>query len=340
MQTVACTAIVAGIGGGVNPAAETDEPSAVEPDETAGEPQYVGECSPRDKPWDMHRADADDVARIYSADREFESLAGRVSMCSYTLGFAWAADTADPLALTLKLRRARFCRVRHCPICQWRRTLMWLARFLGALPKVFEKHPTARFLFLTLTLKNVPIGQLRITLAWMSKAWQRLVQRRQFGVVLGWIRTTELTRADDGGAHPHFHVLLLVPSNYFTKNYVRQARWTQMWREALRADYDPIIDVRAVKGDVVRAARETLKYSVKPATMKAYPEWFKEMTRQLRKLRFIASGGLLKDVLRPDEERDEDLLLLRNQEDSDEPPSVFFDWKCREKRYKRNWLPR
>ncbi|WP_170869787.1 protein rep, partial [Shigella sonnei] len=25
----------------------------------------------------------------------------------------------------LRLREAHFCRVRHCPVCQWRRSLMW-----------------------------------------------------------------------------------------------------------------------------------------------------------------------------------------------------------------------
>jgi hypothetical protein len=332
MQTsVACTAILAVNGGGVNPASVTGETPAVEP-------KYLSECSPRDRPWDNHRGDADEVARIYGTEQEFHGLAGRVSLCSYSLGFGWAPAKDDPEALTLKLREARFCRVRHCPICQWRRTLMWLARFLEALPKVVEKHPTARFVFLTLTRKNVEIGELRATLREMNDAWHRLVKRKDFKVVLGWIRTTELTRGENASAHPHFHVLLMVPSNYFTKNYIKQADWVRMWREGLRADYDPIVDVRAVKGevgDVVPAARETLKYSVKPADMKADPGWFLEMTRQLRKLRFIASGGLLKDVLRPEEETAEDLLLLGEGESADEEPDVFFDWKRPEKRYKR-----
>lgn len=213
--------------------------------------------------------------------------------------------------------------------------MMWIARFIGALPKVMEKHPTARFVFLTLTQKNVPIGDLRSTLQGMNKAWDRLAKRKDFKVVLGWIRTTELTRGEDGSAHPHFHVLLMVPSNYFTKNYIKQAEWTQMWREALRADYDPIIDVRAVKGDVIPAARETLKYSVKAADMKADPEWFLEMTRQLRRRRFIASGGLLKDMLRPEDETEEDLLLLGEGEKDEGEPDVFFDWNRPEKHYKR-----
>jgi hypothetical protein len=149
-----------------------------------------------------------------------------------------------------------------------------------------------------------------------------------------------------GTAHPHFHVLLMVSPNYFAKHYVKQAEWVQTWRDALRIDYDPVVDVRPVRAattisveangtGIVGAIRETLKYSVKPSDMKADVAWFLEITRQLRKLRFIASGGLLKDVLRPEEETEEQLLLLREAEQSDEKASVFFDWNRPVQRYKR-----
>ncbi len=118
------------------------------------------------------------------------------------------------------------------------------------------------------------------------------------------------------------------------------------WREALRIDYDPVVDVRSVKsarrvpdevnvGDLLGAVRETLKYSVKPSDMTAEVSWFLEITRQLRKRRFVASGGILKDILRPDKETEEDLLLLREAEPSDEEASVFFDWNRPVGRYKR-----
>jgi len=223
---------------------------------------------------------------------------------------------------------------------------MWLARFQTALPGVLVRYPTARFVFLTLTLKNVPAGELRATLRDMNKAWERLSQLKSFRIILGWVRTTEVTRGKDGSTHPHFHALLMVPSSYFTKHYLRKAEWAEMWRKALRVEYSLVVDIRAVKHSAVQkdgimsAVRETLKYSVKPSDMKADVEWFLEMTRQIRKLRFIASGGVLKNVLRPDEESEKDLLLLREAEPSDEKASVFFDWQRREQRYKRATGPK
>lgn len=309
-------------------------------DVAAGEPEFLSECSPRDKLWDGHRADADQVAKIYSAHRDFKRLGGRVFQCSLWLGFAFAPERQDPNVLTLKLRDARFCRVRLCPICQWRRALMWIARFYAALPQVRAGHPTARFIFLTLTWRNAPVCELRAMLRAMNRAWERLSQRESFDIVLGWIRTTEVTRANDGTAHPHFHVLLLVPSNYFGKNYLKQPEWVQMWRAASRIDYNPVVHIQAVKGagssdSIMRAVRETLKYSVKPSDMKVDAPWFLELTSQLRKLRFVASGGVLKNVLRPGEESEKDLLLLRDAPASDEKASMFFDWKREQKRYKR-----
>jgi hypothetical protein len=112
-----------------------------------------------------------------------------------------------------------------------------------------------------------------------------------------------------------------------------------MWRKASRVDYNPVVEVRAVKDgpgrDILSAVRETFKYSVKPSDMKTDPQWFLELTIQLRNLRFIASGGLLKNVLPPEEESEKDLLLLREAEATDEKASVFFGWKPVPKRYKR-----
>jgi len=311
--------------------------------ERAEEPEYLSECSPRDKPWDRHRADADRITEMYATHPDFQNLAGRMAMCSLWLGFAWAPDRQDENALTLKLREARFCRVRHCPVCQWRRCLMWLARFHAALPTVLAQYPTARFVFLTLTRKNVPVGELRQTLRAMNKAWERLTQRKRFTVVLGWIRTTEVTRGKDGSAHPHFHVLLMVPSSYFAKHYRSQSEWAELWREASRLDYTPVVDVRAVKQSSVRengilwAVRETLKYAVKPSDLKADVSWLLEITCQMRKLRFIASGGVLKGVLRPEQETEKDLLLLRDEADPNaERSSLLFNWQSVPRRYRRS----
>lgn len=304
---------------------------------------YLTDYNTHDKPWDAHRCQSDDVGQIYAGVLEFERYAQRMAECSGVLRFGWqtAPDTGES---RLRLREAHFCRVRHCPVCQWRRTLMWQARFYQAMPRLAAEHPKARWIFLTLTVKNCQISELRDTLKHMNASWQRLKDRKEFKPVSGWIRSTEVTRGKDGTAHPHFHALLMVPPSWFTRHYIKQARWVELWRECLRADYAPNVDVRAVKAkksqdeaDALRAAvAETLKYSTKPADMTSDSAWFLELTRQTHKMRFLASGGTLKDVLKVGDETNEDLILADGAPSAvDEPHLLGFNWHDSERRYKR-----
>lgn len=296
--------------------------------------------SPHDKPWDIHKGQSDDVAAIYRQDQTFRRLSERINGCSGQLLFSRNTNQETGES-TLKLRGARFCRVRNCPICQWRRSLMWRARFFQALPQLQSAHPTARWLFLTPTVRNCPITDLRETLSGMNSAWQRLLKRPEFSAVLGWVRTTEVTRGADGTAHPHFHCLLMVRPSYFGKDYTTKARWQELWQSCMRLDYPPIIDIRTVKGNgdgINKALCETLKYSVKPTDMIDDPAWFIEYTRQTHKLRFVATGGVLKKILKADKpETNDDLLLADNPTDTPEIDEELlrFDWNKPTRKYRR-----
>lgn len=273
------------------------------------------DISPSDKPWNVHKSESVKIAGIYASSAAHARKAERIRECSGLLEFG---EVADPETGEVKLRliNARFCRVRYCPICQWRRSLLWRAKFYQALPGIIAQHPTARFLFLTLTVENCRVGELRETLQRMNQAWRRFVLRKEFSSVIGWVRTTEVTREKERPdyAHPHFHVLLMVPASYFGRAYVKHAAWAEAWKGALRADYTPVVDVRTVKAKKKTKAGEaetsslphdglveTLKYSVKPSDMTEAPDWFITMTEQTHRLRFIATGGLFKDVLKPEE---------------------------------------
>ena len=306
-------------------------------------PRYLTDYSPQDKPWDVHRGQTQTVEGVYQGTI-YDGLAGRLRDCSGFLGFAWAADDAGELRL--RLRTARFCRVRHCPVCQWRRSLMWQARFLQALPSIEAAYPTARWLFLTLTVRNCPVDDLRRTLRSMNEAWHRLVGRREFADnVQGWVRATEVTRGHDDSAHPHFHCLLMVRACYFSgKGYVTQQRWTDLWQECMRVNYRPIVDIRAVRArhgapgekPLRQALAETLKYSVKPSDMQG--EWLLELTKQVHRLRFVASGGVLKNVLRESDESEQDLLLADGDGEGGDPV-LIFSWRREIRRYVERQFP-
>lgn len=218
---------------------------------------------------------------------------------------------------------------------------MWQARFYQALPTIQEQHPNARFVLLTLTVRNCEIEHLGETLDLMNTAWRKLIKRAALKPVLGWVRTTEVTRSKDGTAHPHFHVLLMVTTTYFSSGYVSHAKWVEMWRECAKLSYAPNVDIRVVKAKkgqdesqaLTNAVAETLKYAVKPSDMVADEQWFLEMTRQVHKRRFVATGGVLKDVLQVSDETEQDLLVQGEQNVPDDENRVSFEWDGAERHY-------
>ncbi len=286
---------------------------------------YLITYSPKDKPWDVHKTQSDRVADLYS-QTIYDRYQGRIGACSGYLGFRWLNDEATGES-RLKLFQASFCRCRHCPICQWRRCLLWLARFYQALPAIEAQYPSCRWVFLTLTVKNCPLLELRPTLQGMNKGWQRLTHLREWPA-LGFVRSTEVTAARDGSAHPHFHTLMMVKPSYFGKSYLTQKRWVELWQQSMRLDYAPMVDVRAVKNnDVRQIAPEVLKYAIKPEDMMQSSQWLEELTRQLCKLRFLATGGFLKDVLKEGDETNEELVkLVAELQDDENLPALHFNW--------------
>ena len=294
----------------------------------------LSDLSEKDKPWDKHRSNADKVANHYRGS-EFQKYAQRVDFCSQLLDFRLVPDSNEG-ALKLKLSSARFCRVRTCPVCQWRRSLMWKAKAYKVLPKIVKDFPTHRWLFVTLTVKNCQITELKETLTWMNKSWQRLTQLKAWPAE-GWLRSTEVTRGKDGSAHPHFHCLLMVKPGYFGKNYIRQAEWVEMWRRSLRIDYNPVLDVQAVKKgqQPMQLVPELLKYCVKESDLVVDREWFIELTRQLHKMKAVVVGGVLRQYLRELENEPEDLIGEDEKGEGDlDEGHLYFGWKQRVKKYK------
>ena len=303
----------------------------------------LSDLSPKDKPWDIHGSERDVVGESYLS-KGYLSHAERILNCTQFLEFA--VGLSDQEAVTLKLQSARFCRVRYCPVCQWRRSLKWRARFFEALPKLFEDYPKIKFIFLTLTVKNCPLGELCLTVGEMNKAWKKLVKRKQFPA-LGFIKSIEVTKSKDLTAHPHFHCLLAVPYNYFTGSrlYISQPTWQQLWCDSLKINYEPIVNVKKVKPRVgeeersglMAAVCETLKYSVKPNDLIDNSDWLVGLTEQMHNLRTVSVGGILKSYLSDvgQESDTEDLIHIESKLDveDEEQAKCYFSWNHFSKRY-------
>lgn len=294
---------------------------------------------PKGKKYDKIKRDSEKVAESYWGT-EFYRYHARMGDCAKSLAFRSEVDP-DTGEMINRLDRARFCRCRHCIVCQTRRVLMWASRLRKVTPELLAAYPQVEFIFLTLTVRNIPVENLRETLVTMNKAWQRLTQRRQFPAV-GFIKSVEVTRSENsraGDAHPHFHCLLAVPRTYFGgRTYLSQAKWRELWQSCLRVDYLPMVHVRKVRGKngiddpieaLVAGIVETVKYTVKPEDLVSDREWLIELTRQMHKSRAIALGGIFREFLREDESDETE----PDEPEIDSDTRTLFEWKPKQARY-------
>jgi plasmid rolling circle replication initiator protein Rep len=260
---------------------------------------YLTDLSPSDQPWDKHRRNADIVSGYFRQGGMIR-YAERVDLCSRKLDFKLVPDSKKG-TMKLKLTDARFCRVRQCTICQWRRSLVWKAKAYSALPKVLIDYPAYeyRWMFLTLTVKNCHITELKDTLHHVNESFRRLTQLKAFPGI-GYIKSVEVTRGRDGvSAHPHLHCLILLKDTYFKQNYLSKSDWIKLWKQCLRVDYSPILDVKAIKPESspVGLIAEILKYQCKESDLVADPDWFCQYVKQVHGTRAVSVGGVLREAL-------------------------------------------
>lgn len=259
-----------------------------------------------------HRRYNTAICKNLAMDSDARHIAAEIGNCALTLGIDITALPEKPAEA--QLRAARICNRRICPFCEWRRSRAWRRRFFEGLPKFHEDFPTHKPLFLTLTVKNCRIEDLSSTIGYMHKSWTRMTKLSMFPTKF-WFRRTEVTlqggrNAEFGSVmvHPHIHVLLMVPSGYFSHGYVKQTEWQKSWMMSARLDYVPVVDVRrgkpssssggAASSDTVAATLEVSKYSTKGTDLIGMGSSLGEYNRQMKGLRLSASSASLKPYLR------------------------------------------
>lgn len=242
----------------------------------------------------------------------------KIANCSPQLRIRTSNEfTFEGIETKFSYENVSWCRCRWCPMCMYAKSTKWMARFLKAFASKPRMPDDPQFIFMTLTVKNCKLSELRATVSHMNKAWKKLMARTD-SPVEGFLRSLEITaqlspnnktklHRVDGElmVHPHFHAILAVPSNYFDKwykNYHSFEKWRSAWKKALGCDYDPIIHVKKIKpmteddsSSMVKAVAETFKYCIKPAEFVDYDEdsteYLEGITEQTKYLRSVNVGG-------------------------------------------------
>lgn len=302
-----------------------------------------------------HRKECESLASVYKylfeealfvADQNrWEDKEDRVRHCgTFLMGSIYEKGNERKYVL----EGANFCRVMLCPMCQWRRALKLYSSMLRIWKLVFDdyrviefdesKHriaPPLRGLLLTLTVPNCSGNQLRDQLELMAEAWDRLVRTKQFRQsIKGYYRCVEVTyNASNDTYHPHYHVLLLVTEDYFSKgkdDYIAQEQWLEMWRKAMRDNTISQVDIRALRGSTPQAMlknlNETCKYTCKPSdflqgSIEQRAKIVETVDKALDGIRRASFGGWLKEARRALKLDDEDELY------TDESEEVLSEWR-------------
>lgn len=227
-----------------------------------------------------------------------KSLVERVQTCGDTLRFIQNQDGS------LKLYQAYFCKNKLCPMCNWRRSMKYSYQTSRIVDEAIKQESKGRFLFLTLTVKNVEGEALNSTISQLTKSFDRLFKRAKVQRnLLGYLRSVEVTHNEnDKTYHPHIHVLMMVRPSYFQskKDYITQKEWSDMWSQSLKVDYVPMIDIRTVKetGKGLRGAvLETAKYPTKPIKLDVEnKQVVDDLYNGLYRKRQLGYGGLFKTI--------------------------------------------
>ncbi|MGD6773969.1 protein rep, partial [Staphylococcus simulans] len=233
----------------------------------------------------------------------------------------------------LKLHKTWFCKSKLCPVCNWRRAMKNSYQAQRVIEEVVKEKPTARWLFLTLSTRNAIDGEtLEQSLKNLTKSFHKLFRYKKVSKnLIGFMRSTEVTvNQNDGSYNQHMHVLLCVENAYFRKkeNYITQNEWVDLWQKALRVNYRPVANIKAIKPnrkgdkDIQAAIKETSKYSVKSSDYltgdrEKDSEIVSDLEQGLYRKRMLSYGGLLKQkhkILNLDDAEDGNLINTSDED--------------------------
>ena len=246
-----------------------------------------GKC----RPWRRNKQTSEKLAEVYEF-LEWTLKALRVKQCSSYLGYSECKVNPNHHK---QLVDANFCRDRMCSQCQWRKSM----RQFGVAVKVGhellrrdkkEGRPESEFIFLTLTVPNVPLDKLSDTIDKLFDGWKLLRQRKEVRkITLGYHRALEITyNATQDNFHPHIHAAIVVSPTYFAGHtYIKRDRWLEMWRESMRMPEITQVDVRKIRGKkgqdkIISGFAEACKYSLKYWASSLSKEELKRIRKKAR----------------------------------------------------------
>ena len=235
-----------------------------------------------------------ELANLYDEER-FLKWSRRVYECGDYLEFHRFMHAG------LKLTSANFCCDRLCPLCNWRRSLRTFAKISKIIQSKTFVETGYKNLFLTLTVKNVEITELHEAFEDIFYSFNKFLKNKRIKeTIKGYFRALEITyNFKSRTFHPHLHLILAVPASYFSKTYISQADFTNIWQSSLAVNYTPVVDIRKFRD--AKGVAEASKYVIKADDrfLKKIPHEALYMLRlELQNVRLLGSGGIYRQIAR------------------------------------------
>lgn len=239
-----------------------------------GTGEVLEDCSAsgRRKPWERYKMGNEKLFKLYKLARERDLVimsSGRLASLSDCA--SWLLFNTNENGQK-KLAQANFCRFRTCPMCGWRRRMKLYSQVTAITDSIMARQDGTRFIFLTLTIQNVEGKELKRAIDKLNKGWKYLTSKAQKFApakklqenLLGYMKAIEITyNQKQDTYHPHIHAVLEVEADYFaSRNYISRRAWAETWQKAIKVDYVPSVDVKAIDC-TVKAVAEVAKYPVK-----------------------------------------------------------------------------
>lgn len=279
--------------------------------EPTGEKLVDYSATGKKRKWDLHKQNNLKLVELYKqaikinpsviSPKRLQDLAD----CASQLEYLQDAEGNK------KLYKTYFCRVRLCPMCQWRRSLKLFSQVSKITDYINQQNNNqVRYLFITLTQKNCNGSELVQEINKINKSFSLLVDKTKRvqpaskfkKMLLGYIKSTEVTyNPKTKTYHPHLHCIFAVQGEYFNKaNYINKNTWRSIWADLLKIDYLPQINVQAIKpARQQKAVAELAKYPAKVSSILNLPQTqavqvIMDLTTLCYKRRFVAFGGIFK----------------------------------------------
>ena len=303
----------------------------------------------KERPWRLHKMNSLKLHSLYGKALRVddsvitENRLQSLEQCGDNLLFS-VNDKKEK-----RLKGANFCRLRTCPMCNWRKSLKMFGQTNKIANIILEQLPTTRFLFVTFTVKNCDADKLSQTIDMMNMGFKRLTDKSKKLAItnkfknnmLGYIRAMEVTYNQEKDTyHPHIHCIFALKAGYFTHGYIKKSDWQYIWGECCKTEYEPIVHVQTIKNSTSKAVAEVAKYPVKIDDLVNYDNEEKSIqaltvfTKILKGRRLITFGGVFTEArkqLKLDDVETGDLINLEDEpnENFQEIKKVLFKFQVK-----------